>query len=351
MTTTAIQFDQFCLSSYLALRYVADKSAEWLPGLSPPWPSGHTAEPIGVRDADQLLDALRMLATRAIDGCDCGLLLSGGIDSAILAALLPRGTRAYTIRFDAPNAVDECTVASRFAAIRGLKHRVITVTWADYERQANFLMRHKRSPLHPVEVGLFVAATAARADGIDTLMVGNGADSNFGGLDQLLSRNWKLDEFIRRYTFVAPEAVLREPVSVRETFAAYDAAQGFDTVAFLKQVHGQGIIQAFDNAITAADCQSVEPYESLQLSGPLDLARIRRGESKYLLREAFQTLYPGLPIPQKVAFARPMDEWMKIWHGPRRPEFVEGLDVTRFSGEQKWLVRNLERFLDLFESA
>ena len=345
MTATAIQFDPFCLSSFLTFRYVAHEAAEWLPGLRPRRPALHVAEQIAVRDATEILAALQ----RLVSDRRCGLLLSSGIDSAILAALLPSGTPAYTIDFDAPGALRESLAADRLAGRNRLRHRVVTVTWVDHERHAATLMQHKRAPLHPVEVGLYLAARAARADGVDTLMVGNGADSTFGGLDKLLSRDWTLDEFVARYTFVSPEATLREPISVREVFAAYDTPGGFDVGRFLKEVHGRGIIQAFASAVTAAGCQVIAPYESLRLDGSLDLARIRGGESKYLLRELFRQLYPEETIPAKIAFARPMDEWLKNWRGPQRPEFRDDIAVDSLSGEQKWLLCSLENFLNLYE--
>jgi len=210
-------------------------------------------------------------------------------------------------------------------------------------------MAHKRSPLHPVEVGLFLAASTAAEDGVTHLVVGNGADSTFGGLDKLLSIDWSFDDFIRRYTFVEPSDALRTPISLRSVYEPYRTGEGIDVVGFLKNVHGLGIIQAFDNAISAAGCSSVEPYETLALGAPLDIARIRRGESKYLLREVFLGLYPGFALPPKIAFARPLDAWLADWPGPRRPEFLLGLDLSRFKGEQRFLLMCLERFLDLIE--
>ena len=346
---TACAFDPFCLSSFLAFRYVVDETAEWIPGVRPQWPSIEPHRQIRVSNADQVLDALRGLVQQIARDPRVGLLLSGGIDSAILAALLPRGTPAYTVRFDVDGAVDESSTAAVYAERCGLRHKVVPVSWDDYQQHMDGLMARKQSPLHPVEVGLHIAARAAADDGINTLIVGNGADSTFGGLDRLLSRDWTLDEFIVRYTFVEPSAVLREAVSMRAAFAGYEGAGRFDTSGFLKEVHGRGIVQAFENAIHAAGCVSVAPYESLALGVPLDLARIRRGEPKYLLREVFTRLYPGMPVAEKIAFARPMDVWMKSWSATYREEFKPHLDVRYFSGEQKWLLYCLERFLDLVE--
>lgn len=54
----------------------------------------------------------------------------------------------------------------------------------------------------------------------------------------------------------------------------------------------------------------------------LDLERVRAGESKYLLRELFKMKYPELPVPEKIAMPRAMDQWMVDWTGPVRDEFI-----------------------------
>ena len=347
---TACEFSPYCLSSFLTFRYVASESAEWIDGVCPTWPCEIDGERIGVRNAEQLLDALQHLVDRAVRQQPVGLLLSGGIDSAILAALLPPGTPAYTVRFQADQALDETHAAATYAKRCGLQHHVVAVAWDDYLESMDYLMRHKYSPLHAVEVGLYQAARAAANDGIETLMVGNGADSTFGGLNQLLSRDWTLDEFIQRYTFIDPARVLNKPAPMKSIFTKFAGAHNFDVVNFLKEIHGRGIIQAFDNAISAADCAGLAPYELLTLDAPLDLARIRHGEPKYLLRAVFEQLYPGFPVAQKIAFARPMDCWMKSWKGPTRPEFRLPIEITDFTGEQKWLLYCLERFMNIVEA-
>lgn len=320
-----------------------------MPSIRSRWPAADPAEPIDVKSSGQLLETLRLLVNQVVRQQTVGLLLGGGIDSAILAALLPRGTPAYTVRFQAELPIDESPAAARYAKRCGLPHRVVTVTWEDYEERVEWLMRHKRSPLHPVEVALSLAACMAKADGVDALIVGSGADSKFGGLDRLLSRDWTLEDFMQRYSFVEPTSVLIDPRSMSPVFEEYVRGQNLDVAAFLRGVHGPGLVQAFDNAISAAGCVCVAPYESLGLAVPLDLMRIRRGEPKYFLREIFTELFPGLPLARKIAFARPMDAWMKFWTGPCRAEFRSGLAVNCFSGEQKWLLYCLEKFMTMME--
>lgn len=335
------------MSAYLALRYVPRSDWVFQPGIAARLPVQHVGALTPVGSASEIEDALRA-RLGDVDASRTGLLLSGGIDSAILAALLPRGVRAYTIRFVAPGAIDESERASLFAQHAGLAHRVVEVTWQDYLTYVGPLMQHKRAPLHAIEVALHVAARRAAADGVDTLIVGNGADSTFGGLDKLLSRDWSFDAFVERYTFVEPARVLRDPRSMRPLFEPYRRGDGIDVIGFLKHVHGAGIVQAFQNAIEAAGCRVCSPYEDLTLAAALDVARIRRGEPKYLLVELFATLFEGMPAPEKIAFARPMDRWLDAWRGPTRSEFKP--DFEPMTGDQRWLVYCLESFLELLDA-
>jgi hypothetical protein len=196
-------------------------------------------------------------------------------------------------------------------------------------------------------VGLLVATRRAKADGIGRLILGNGADSTFGGLDKLLSRDWGFDEFIARYTFVNPASVVRKPTSMRNTYERYREGDGVDVIGFLKVVHGLGVVQAFENAIHTGGCAIMAPYEELLLDAPLDIARIRSGRSKYIVREIFNRLYPDMKEPDKIAFARPMDTWLADWAGPTRPEFRDDIDISAYSGDQKWIIYCLERFLTI----
>ena len=339
----------FCISSYLAFRYVARPGIGWRDGVMPAFPDVKAQGRYRVKTAVDVLARLRQSVQEAIPPSGTGVLLSAGMDSAIIAALLPAGTPAYTVRFVAHDAVDEAPTAQCVATRLGLRHTVVDVTWADYQASMDLLMGNKQAPLHPVEVGLYRAACVAQRDGVRVLVVGNGADSTFGGLDKLLSRDWTFDEFVQRYTFLDPAAVVKRPVPTTEIFEPYRQGNSINVMGFLKVVHGLGIIQMFENAIHAAGCTLVAPFEDLVLGVPLDLQRIRGGEPKYILNEVFRTLYPGVPVPEKIAFARPVAQWLRNWKGPQRAEFREGLDMTAFSGEQKWQLYCLERFLNLID--
>ncbi len=348
MIATAVRFSPQALSEYLALRWLALAETTWFGAYAPDRSTLTPARQTTVTAAEDVLQCLTA-SWSEVDPSTTALLLSGGIDSAILARLAPPGLRAYTLRFLAPDAIDESPAASHFASLSGLRHQVVDVTWADYEQATDWLTLRKRAPLHAVEVGLYKAALRASADGITTLIVGNGADSTFGGLDKLLARDWSPEAFVARYTFVDPVRALCEAGDIGQAFTPWRRGGEFDTAGFLKVVHGEGVTQGFMNAIGAAGCVMRAPYEELALGAPLDLARIRRGESKYILREVFHRLYGTAIAPEKIAFARPMDHWLRDWRGPDRPEFLPALDLDAFTGEQRWLIWSLDRFLSLVE--
>ena len=57
--------------------------------------------------------------------------------------------------------------------------------------------------------------------------------------------------------------------------------------------------------------------------------------------------YPEIPVPNKVPMPRPVDVYFKNWEGPTRPEFRKDLDLGKFTGNQKWQMYCLERFLEM----
>ena len=46
---------------------------------------------------------------------------------------------------------------------------------------------------------------------------------------------------------------------------------------------------------------------------------------------------------------RPVDAYFANWEGPKRKEFRDDIDITKYSGNQKWLLYCLERFLNIYD--
>ena len=341
----------FCMSSFLALRYVEKRGVDFCeqyPYKSPKLPPEEkripvkTAQDIDAAITEQIEELKRKYHK-------IGILLSGGMDSAILASYLS-GCEAYTFRFmNGDFQKDELERAERFAAYYGLNLHYVDISWESVTRCLEPVMKAKGGPVHSIEPQICQGALQAKADGVDLMIIGDGSDYVFGGMDKLLSKDWSFDEFMKRCTYVEPSEVLVHPVSVQYLFERYRRGNDIDFLKFYDVVITEESYGSYANAFEAADLPYYDPYELLKMAEPLDLKRIRSGESKYLIRELFSIKYPEIPVPEKLPMPRPVDEYFKNWAGPQRPEFRQGLDMSRYSGNQKWLIWCLEQFLNLVE--
>ena len=337
----------FCMSSYLAFRYIERDDVDFYAGL-------HHKNFRPVKDKVAVSTAREIDAAIAdnfakVRGNKLGLMLSGGMDSAILAAYMP-GSDAYTFRFlGGTFRNDELSRAEYYAETYGLKLHYVDIDWQTIEPYVDAVMRAKGAPVHSIEPQLVAAAEQAKADGIEMLIIGDGSDYIFGGMDQLLSRDWSFDEFVKRYTYLEPATVLNEPADVNYLFERYRRGDGIDWLQFLYDISTEESYASYQNAFETAQMPYFDPYANLVMSEPLDLHRVRNGEPKYLIRELFAVKYPNFPVPEKVSMPRPVDAYFAEWHGPTRPEFKSNLDMMQFTGNQKWQLWCLERFLNLFE--
>ena len=56
---------------------------------------------------------------------------------------------------------------------------------------------------------------------------------------------------------------------------------------------------------------------------------------------------PIFSPPRKIPFARPMDKWLSNWSGPINDVFRSDINLSMFSGDQKWLIYSLDKFISL----
>ncbi len=341
----------YCMSSFLALRYVERRDTHFSEKLPYKRPELGQGKKISVRTAADVGRAIEaQLSPLRERYHKIGLLLSGGMDSSILASFLP-GCDAYTFRFlGGEFQADELRRAERFAAVNGMKLHYVDISWETVEQSIEPVMRAKGGPVHSIEPQLYYAANQAKRDGVDLLIFGDGADYVFGGMDQLLSKDWGFDEFMRRCIYVEPAEVLKEPVSMRYLFERCRRGEKIDFMGIYDTVITEESYGSYENAFSAAGMAAFDPYEAMERAEPLDLKRIRSGESKYLIRELFKMRYPDIPVPEKLPMPRPVDAYFKDWTGPVRPEFRSDIDMSRYTGNQKWLIWCLERFLNMVDA-
>ena len=307
-------------------------------------------ERLPVNNSRSLETALHFFTDKACADGKAALALSGGIDSAILARLVPKGTKAYTFRCIVPGiqVTDESESAALWAKMNGLEHEVIDIYWEDIVQSADICMRHKNAPIHSIEAQIYLAATKAVDDGFSRFIFGENADIIYGGMDGLLSKDWLFGEFIDRYSYVMPYKVLRDCVLPLEPFQNFETKGHIDGYDFTNRYFRQEALGTYTNACETAGIEFIGPYSRTYMDCPIDYARIRSGDTKYLVRELFRELYPGFEIPEKIPMPRPVNEWFADWKGPLRPEFLPHC-TDKMTGNQKWMVWCLERYLNLID--
>ncbi len=203
-------------------------------------------------------------------------------------------------------------------------------------------------PMHSIEIMLYKAYSLAKSQGIEKVFDGNAADSVYGGLNGLLSKEWLFDDFVKRFIYLDSVKVLKNPISMEYIFEPYRIDNDkIDTLAVIKNVYSVESGSSYMHAADLVGIERVSPYYFSYLSEPLDLKRIRNGEPKYLLRELFLKKYPNMEIPTKIPMPRATEQWLANWEGPKRDEFIPNC-VQGLTGDQKWQLYCLEWFLDIY---
>ena len=339
----------YCASSFLMYRIIVDRNRWFAPGLNPEWidfPSPRRP----IHTSEELLEALRERLGEALQGKKVGLALSGGIDSAILLKLVPEDTIAYTFKCVVPGVetTDESPRAAKYLEYvgkPGIEHKIVPIYWEDMLELSGPLMMRKGAPIHSIEVQICKAAKQAKVDGCDVFVFGETADCIYGGHSNLLAKDWTFGDFVDRWSFVQPYKVLRDVELDLEPYREYEKDGYIDVLPFLSFFESEASLNSYLNACGLAGIELEAPYAHTVMADSLDLARVRAGENKYLVREVFSKLYPGFEVPPKTPMPRPMDQWLGDWEGPTRPEFWPHC-TDSMSGDQKWLVFALERFLN-----
>ena len=340
---------KYCMSSYMAFRFIEKDDVDFGDGLKHknirPFPDDLR---IPVHSSDDIDKEIEKQMQQFADKKK-GVLLSGGMDSAIVASYLA-GAEAYTFRFlGGEYKGEELERAKYYAEYYGLNLHYVDISWNTVISYLEPVMIAKAAPVHSIEPQILQAALQAKADGVEIMFVGESSDLVFGGMDGLLAKDWGFGEFVDRYIFTKPEDVLAESESMRYLFERYRLdGDKIDFLKFLDDVFSIESSSSYLNAFEVAGMPYYDPYARLKMADELDLYRVRNGEPKYLIRELMHLKYPDIPVPNKIPMPRPVDEYFRTWEGPKRHEFKKKLDMNRFTGNQKWQMYCLERFLELY---
>ena len=340
----------YCMSSFLVFRYIVDDNKDFFENTKHQIYNLIPEEKrVLVHNENEIDEALNAQFKKMADK-KLGILLSGGMDSACLAAYMPNA-EAYTFRFlDGDYQKEELERAKYYAAKYHLNLHYVDIDWKTVLDNIIPLMENKGAPVHSIEPQILAAVKQAKKDGVEMMVIGDAADYVFGGMDGLHAKDWSFDEFVERYTYLNPEEILEAPVNVNEAFEKYRLDN--DKIDFISLMHEYTDIESYasyENAFDTGHMAFVDPYEVLKMAIPLDLQRIRNGESKYLIRALFKMKYPEILVPQKLPMPRPVDKYFENWGGPKRKEFKKGLNMSKFTGNQKWQIWCLEQFLNIYD--
>lgn len=154
---------------------------------------------------EQLIEAVRQRFLRS--DVPVGAYLSGGIDSAITAAVIARYTdshlRTFSLRFADPD-FDEGRFQQTMAAHLGTEHHEVTVDTVDIGAAFPRVIWHAETPvLRAAPVPMLFLSGLAREHGCRVVVTGEGADEVFAGYD--IFREARLRQFIAR----DPESAVR----------------------------------------------------------------------------------------------------------------------------------------------
>jgi asparagine synthase (glutamine-hydrolysing) len=156
----------------------------------------------------------RAVEERLLSDVPVGVLLSGGLDSTTLVALLSEkaaGVATFSVGFPA-EALDERKEATRVARHFKTDHHEVVLTQEEALGFLPKLLYHQDEPLaDPVCIPLYFVCGLARGHGVPVVLAGEGSDELFWGYDSY-SRIMARERWLR--------ALLRMPRTARAAVAA-----------------------------------------------------------------------------------------------------------------------------------
>ncbi|HTV40885.1 MAG TPA: asparagine synthase (glutamine-hydrolyzing) [Candidatus Sulfotelmatobacter sp.] len=140
--------------------------------------------------AEQLFELYRAAVKRhLLADVPVGVLLSGGLDSGLLLALMNEHGRewpAYTIGYGTAYQDDELVDAAETASLLGARHTRVQLDQAEFEKSLPDIVRFLEEPVATSSVvPMYFVCKRARQD-VKVALIGQGPDELFGGYNRHL---------------------------------------------------------------------------------------------------------------------------------------------------------------------
>jgi asparagine synthase (glutamine-hydrolysing) len=239
-------------------------------------------------------------------------LLSGGIDSALIAALSTAEV-CYSVGQESNN---EFAGAGESAKVLNKQLINVTVSESDIKQTWRRLIKIRQEPLGVPNEALIYLVCAATKKTEKIVLTGEGADELFFGYDKIFlwaidNPEFDLDRFLQFYAYS------NEPLTPRLQAYVENLASGKTSIEFVEDwfyfVHLPGLLRRMDSASMAASKEARVPFADRRLAGYMyrqaPSSKIGRGESKLPLREFAQHLgLQGALQRKKIGFSAKLVE-------------------------------------------
>lgn len=343
-----------------------------------------------------LLDSIKKL-TKGLD--KIGVTISGGVDSSLIAAMVrklypDKKVYSYCAGFYGD---DEFEYAKIVAIENNFIHKEIILGKDDFIGENSILadlIEFKGAPLHPNELPLAVLERQAKNDGMEIVLCGEGADDIFGGYGQnfrmYLDYDYK-ESFFKyflnnyRYFSLDDRKIIKDEYLVDDfelLLACMDVKEIDNNIEnwaiyFTQRFHTPGLITRGANAMRFNEFPLGFPFIDNKLvdyvnSLPFEykVAWISEKDKKVAQKSTFRDLSEKHDIPKmilkkvaekylnnqiiyrsKKGFPVPFDQWLselKTWDMNKK--VFKNNDISSFSGWKKFMLINLNTFIDIFEN-
>jgi asparagine synthase (glutamine-hydrolysing) len=355
---------------------------------------GSKSEASEIEWRDRLMEALaRAVERRTVADVPVGVLLSGGLDSSILVALLaeraPAQLKTFSIGFESVGEVagDEFQYSDLIAQKYGTEHHQIRIGASELVDALPATIAAMSEPMMSHDAVGFYLLSREVAKHVKVVQSGQGADEIFGGYhwyQRLQHSNDVAEEYARVY-FDRTHDEMREALDPQYLNGDYsseyvqkffDQCGACDPVDKVLQIDSEIMliddpVKRVDNMTMAWGLEGRVPFldhELVELAAQLPSNLKLRNGGKYILKDAARGLVPDdvidrpkgyFPVPALKFLRGPSFEFVRqVLNEPRarernlfRRDYVERLlanpegELTPKGHSKLWQVAVLEHWL------
>ncbi len=341
-----------------------------------PLPEEEVSTNLSINETDAREEYTRLLEAaierQMVSDVPVGLLLSGGIDSALIGSIMTRShsdVQSYSIGFEGEGEFNELSDARESARILGTRHNEMTISREDYLHffERSFYYLEEPVAMSTVPAMFYVSQLAARD--LKVVLAGQGADEPMAGypryrgekfisdygwilnklpvetIARILPRNEKVkrllfavkhnsdqDRFHAIHTIFQPELKKRLLKSEMHDMLRDQSKQFVERLyeytgslhdSLSKMLYIDTRLQLPDNLLLFNDKMSMAnslemrvPFLDHELISFLEslpsTLKINGGVQKYLHKKAAEKLLPSAIVHRKKrGFATPIDTWLQ----------------------------------------